>query len=192
MSVLQEEITGDIYTHSDDEESTQINEKETEVNDKSANQMPSNRIELTALNLETRLPGQVSSYKIQTQSTEITFAFQQCACPNRLMYRHGISGTVRNHSSQEQYGSMIAKFSPDGSLIAFHCTSYRRHSHEILVLNVNQSQITHKLIGHLNIVYDLDWLNENIFISVSSDRTAIVWFLFENKFSLKVISIQSQ
>lgn len=65
-----------------------------------------------------------------------------------------------------------------------------RNNHEIIVIQVNNFQITHTLIGHLNIIYDLDWLNENIIASVSSDRTAIIWFLTETNFNMKVGNIQ--
>lgn len=82
---------------------------------------------------------------------------------------------------------MIAKFSTNGHLLALHCTTYRRHNHEISIMNVNNLKIINTLIGHLNIVYDLEWLNENVLVSVSSDRTAIVWFIFDRgEFTLKV------
>lgn len=105
------------------------------------------------------------------------------------MYRHELEGEKRYRSSHEQYGSMIAKFSPTGHLLAFHCTTYRRHNHKISIINVNNLKINNTLIGHLNIVYDLEWLNENVLVSVSSDRTAIVWFLYDRgEFTLKVSS----
>lgn len=103
------------------------------------------------------------------------------------MYRHEIVGEKRYRGSLEQNGSMIAKFSTSGHLLAIHCTTYCRHNHEISIINVNNLKIINTLIGHLNIVYDLEWLNENVLVSVSSDRTAIVWFLLDRgEFRLKV------
>lgn len=104
-----------------------------------------------------------------------------------MMYRFEVQNSKENQGNRVQYGSMVSKFSPSGFLLAFHCTTYRRQNHEVVILNVNNLKIRNTLIGHLNIVYDLDWLNEKVLCSVSSDRTAIVWFLSENEFSLKVI-----
>lgn len=96
-----------------------------------------------------------------------------------------------NATNFSQYGSMTSKFSLSGVLLAFHCTSYQRSNHEIIVMNVKNFQIVYNLIGHLNIVYDLDWLNDHTLVSVSSDRTAIVWSLKKNgKFTLKVSSLR--
>lgn len=81
---------------------------------------------------------------------------------------------------------MVAKFSLNGSLLAFHCTAHPKSNHEILIFDVNHLQILHTLSGHLSIVYELDWLNETTLASVSSDRTAIIWFLAENHFRMKV------
>lgn len=81
---------------------------------------------------------------------------------------------------------MVAKFNLNGTLLAFHCTAQIRANHEIIVLNVNQLQVTHNLMGHLGIVYDLDWLNDGVLISVSTDRTAIVWYLTQSHFKMKV------
>lgn len=93
---------------------------------------------------------------------------------------------LRNTSVSSQYGSMVAKFSPNGSLLAFHCTEYMRTNHEIIVLNMGNLQVRHILTGHLSIIYDLDWLNQEAIASVSSDRTAIIWFLTEKSFHMKV------
>lgn len=81
---------------------------------------------------------------------------------------------------------MVAKFNLNGTLLAFHCTTQIRSSHEIIVLNVNQLQVTHTLMGHLGIVYDLDWLSDSVLVSVSTDRTAIVWHLTQSSFKMKV------
>lgn len=97
-----------------------------------------------------------------------------------------MAGHLRSGGGRSQYGSMVAKFSLNGTYLAFHCTAYLRNNHEIIVVDVNNLQISHTLVGHLSIVYDLDWLSENVLASVSSDRTAIVWFLSENQFHMKV------
>lgn len=81
---------------------------------------------------------------------------------------------------------MVAKFNLSGTLLAFHSTAQIRSSHEIDVLNVNQLQVTHNLVGHLGIVYDLDWLSDSVLVSVSTDRTAIVWYLTQRSFKMKV------
>lgn len=83
---------------------------------------------------------------------------------------------------------MTLKFSPSGTLLAFHCTTYGRSNHEVLVMDVDQLKISHKLVGHLNIIYDMDWLNGETLATVSSDRTAIVWLLSKTNddFTLKV------
>lgn len=92
-------------------------------------------------------------------------------------------------AGRSQYGSMVAKFNLNGTLLAFHCTAQIRSSHEIIVLSVNHLQVTHNLMGHLGIVYDLDWLNDTVLVSVSTDRTAIVWYLTQNNFKMKVRSM---
>lgn len=62
-----------------------------------------------------------------------------------------------------------------------------RSNHEIVIMRTKSMHITHTLIGHISIVYDIDWLDDRTLASVSSDRTAIVWKLDENnKFTLKV------
>lgn len=83
---------------------------------------------------------------------------------------------------------MACKFNSSGELLAYHCSTYGRSSHDVIVMEVKNLKVTHKLTGHLNIVYDLDWLNEQTLITVSSDRTAIVWTLSRTggDFSLKV------
>lgn len=53
-------------------------------------------------------------------------------------------------------------------------------------MNVNNLQIVHILVGHLFIVYDIDWLNDETLVTASSDRTAIIWFLTEKGFEMKV------
>lgn len=97
-----------------------------------------------------------------------------------------MSHNSHNPSINSQYGSMVAKFSPNGSSLAFHCTEYLRSNHEIIVLNSQNLRVTHSLTGHLSIIYDLDWLNESAIASVSSDRTAIIWFLTDKSFKMKV------
>lgn len=82
---------------------------------------------------------------------------------------------------------MASKFSPAGSLLAFHRTTYMRSNHEIVIMKVNSLQVSHVLVGHFSIVYDIDWLSEDTLISVSSDRTAIIWFLTKNSFKIRVI-----
>lgn len=81
---------------------------------------------------------------------------------------------------------MVVKFNPNGSLLAFHSTANLKSNHEIIVINMLNLQVVHHLIGHLGIVYDIDWLCEDTFASVSSDRTAIIWFLTGNGFKMKV------
>lgn len=81
---------------------------------------------------------------------------------------------------------MVAKFSPNGLLLAFHCIASTKSNHEILVMDVNQLQIVHSLVGHLFIVYDITWLNDDTLVTASSDRTAIIWFLTEKSFKMKV------
>lgn len=114
------------------------------------------------------------------------FLFQECVCPNRIVYRHELAGNFRSSASHSQYGSMVSKFSVNGTMLAFHSTTYTRSNHEIIILRVKNLEVCHVLIGHLNIVYDLDWLNEDTLVSVSSDRTAIVWFLAECNYTMKV------
>lgn len=92
-----------------------------------------------------------------------------------------------NTTNTTQYGSMTSAFSPNGELIAFHCTSYMRSNHEVIIMRAKNMRITHTLIGHISIVYDIDWLDDRTLVSVSSDRTAIIWKLEENNgFTLKV------
>lgn len=58
-------------------------------------------------------------------------------------------------------------------------------------MNVNNLQIVHVLVGHLFIVYDIDWLNDETLATASSDRTVIIWFLMENGFEMKVNEFSS-
>ncbi|XP_031640642.1 jouberin-like [Contarinia nasturtii] len=173
MSVLEEERTEDIYTFATDDEklSEQSYPEEKSKTNQRAEKLTHNpdRLESKMLNLKTRLPG------------------QQCKCPNRLVYKHEISNHIRGHTNPSQYGTMIVKFSPNGSQLAFHHTTYTRSNHEIIVMKVNSLQVSHVLTGHLSLIYDIDWLNERILISVASDRTAIVWFLSDENFKIKVL-----
>lgn len=180
---------------SDDEELETIHDNKNEEVD--AKPQTNGKELFVASELESRLPGKVlkiitvqlhSSFIFSIHKYKFQIHFKPCECPNRLMYRHEIGGGKRYLGSHEQYGSMVAKFSTNGDLLAFYCTTYRRQNHEISILNVNNLKIINTLYAHLNIVYDLEWLNENILVSVSSDRTAIVWFLFDRgEFTLKVI-----
>lgn len=83
-------------------------------------------------------------------------------------------------------GSLSANFSPNGDLIAFHHTTSADQDHEIIVLSMQTFQTRYILRGHLGIVYALDWFNEQTVLSVSSDHTAIVWFLEEKEYLFKV------
>lgn len=51
--------------------------------------------------------------------------------------------------------------------------------------------VTHILAGHMSIIYDLDWLNQEAIASVSSDRTAIIWFLTETSFHMRVSDLNN-
>lgn len=104
---------------------------------------------------------------------------QQCLYPSSIMYRY----TSTSFASSEQHGggSMIGKFNPSGTLYAFHC-----QSHEICVLNLENMKIPLKLNGHRGIVYDLDWFDDMTLVSVSSDCSAIVWFLQKKIYSMTV------
>lgn len=75
--------------------------------------------------------------------------------------------------------------SPSGLLLAFHHTS--KSYHEIIVMKEINLNVSHILTGHLDYIHDIDWLNEKTLISVASDRTAIIWFLDEKKFEIKVM-----
>lgn len=89
------------------------------------------------------------------------------------------------------YIHRFSNSSPNGSQIAFHQTTYTRSNHEIIVMKENNLQVSHVLSGHLSLIYDIDWLNERILISVASDRTAIVWFLSDGDFKIKVLLLSS-
>lgn len=66
-----------------------------------------------------------------------------------------------------------------------------RSNHEIVIMKVNSLHVSHVLVGHFSIVYDIDWLSEDTLISVSSDRTAIIWYLTENSFKIRVSRYQN-
>lgn len=83
-------------------------------------------------------------------------------------------------------GSLSAKFSPNGDLIAFHHTSTTDQDHEVIVLAMQTFQTRFILRGHLGIIYALDWSNEQTIVSVSSDHTTIVWFLENEQYLFKV------
>lgn len=53
-------------------------------------------------------------------------------------------------------------------------------------MDVANSKIISILRGHLGIIYDIDWFNEHTFVSVSSDRTAIVWSINHDEFTMTV------
>ena len=46
---------------------------------------------------------------------------------------------------------------------------------------------TTTLRGHLNVVYDMDWFDEQTLVSVSSDRTGIVWFLTPDAYTMRIL-----
>lgn len=200
MSVLEEETTGDIYTCASDgdepidEQSHQVASGSIENRSQPNPNSNLNRIETKILKIKPRLPGQVLNLLLDKKRRTIPSSinsfinFQQCECPNRIIYKHNVMNNIRGVGpGRSQYGSMIAKFNPNGTLIAFHCTAYMRNNHEIIVLNVNRLQVAHNLLGHLGIIYDLDWLNDSVLVSVSTDRTAIVWNLTESDFKMKVL-----
>lgn len=81
---------------------------------------------------------------------------------------------------------MIAKFNSSGTLLAFHRQSKVKNTHEICVLHLTSMKVTLNLSGHRSIVYDLDWKNDTILVSVSSDCTAIVWYLQKKTYSMTV------
>lgn len=98
--------------------------------------------------------------------------------------------TLKAHSSDQHGnsgGSMVAKFNPDGTLLAFHRQMKAKNEHEICVLQLTNLKVTLNLSGHRNFVYDLDWLNDTILVSISSDCTAILWFLQEKSYSMRVM-----
>lgn len=88
-------------------------------------------------------------------------------------------------------GGLAICFNPIGDLIAFHTTS-TSHDHEIIVLSVPAFKTKEILRGHLNIVYDMDWYNDCTLVSVSSDHTAIVWFIENDHYSFKVNSMRKE
>lgn len=89
-------------------------------------------------------------------------------------------------SSKTSYGSLTARFSPNGNFLAFHCFSAVLDEHDILVMDVTTSKIISTLRGHLSIIYDIDWFNEHTLVSVSSDRTAIVWSINHDEYTMTV------
>lgn len=80
----------------------------------------------------------------------------------------------------------MAKFNPNGTLLAFHCQSIAKNTHEICVMLLSSMKVALNLSGHRSIVYDLDWMDDRILVSVSSDGTAIVWFLQKKSYSMRV------
>lgn len=97
-----------------------------------------------------------------------------------------VKNARNDHQEYINSGAMITKFNTNGSLLAFHCGSAKQNEHNIHILSMSKFKDIMILRGHINIIYSLDWSDEQTLVSASSDRTAIVWFLSETTYSMKV------
>lgn len=100
-----------------------------------------------------------------------------CRVPNRLVSRVAPAPPTR--------GSLAARFSPDGQLLAIACVPIvPRQPHDISVVRVADNTEVWRLSAHTRLVYALEWFDMErvagqllLLLSVSADRTAIVWRL---------------
>lgn len=110
--------------------------------------------------------------------------------PAGILYKHkpnASSGGRYQNQIAGSAGSIISSFSPDGELVAFHCSATAAHDHEIIILSVQTLRPVVVLRGHLGIVYALNWFNSNTLATVSSDHTAIVWCIDSGHYQFKVL-----
>lgn len=77
---------------------------------------------------------------------------------------------VRHCLSYTDHGCLVVKFSNNGLKLA--CGAYK----QILVYDVLGSQLELSLTGHLGLVYDVSWSdNDELLLTASADSTARVW-----------------
>lgn len=83
------------------------------------------------------------------------------------------------------FNSMTAKFNSNGDFLAFHVESSMNEIRIVSTTNWNKTII--RLLGHRNIIHDINWINDFMLVSASSDCTAIVWRILDEKIDFNII-----
>lgn len=110
-----------------------------------------------------------------------------CKCPNKIIYKHQLPQNAKGQfSTKSCCGSLVSKFNPNGSCLAFHCFTAVRDEHDIFIMEIKNFKISTILRGHFGVIYDLDWFDERTLVSVSSDRTAIIWLIENDMYTMTV------
>jgi jouberin len=95
---------------------------------------------------------------------------QPCKIPNKIFHK------IQLHDK----GSMMVKFSHDGSFLSF--TEVSRDGFFLHVYKFPEMTKTFTMLEHSNFIHDIDWLKQKNYatqrvVTASSDFTAIVWKL---------------
>lgn len=87
---------------------------------------------------------------------------QSCKIPN----------SVKHCFSHTDKGCMVVKFSNDGLRLS--CGAHKL----ILLYDVLKGQLEHTLLGHLGLIYDISWSdNDRLLLTASADSTARIWHI---------------
>ncbi|XP_045615343.1 jouberin isoform X2 [Procambarus clarkii] len=81
-----------------------------------------------------------------------------------------ILNSVKHCLSHSEKGCLVVKFSNDGLKLA--CGTHK----QILIYDVLGGYLKHTLTGHLGLIYDISWSdNDHLLLTASADSTARVW-----------------
>ncbi|KAG7176425.1 jouberin-like [Homarus americanus] len=87
-----------------------------------------------------------------------------------------ILNSVKHCLSHTDKGCLVVKFSNDGLKLA--CGSYK----QILIYDIITGQLEQALPGHLGLIYDISWSdNDYLLLTASADSTARIWHVDTGK-----------
>lgn len=105
---------------------------------------------------------------------------QACKIPNKIFHKIPL----------RDKGSMIVKFSHDGSYLGF--TEVSRDGFFFHVYKFPEMTKTFTMLEHSNFIHDIDWLKQKNYstqrvVTASSDFTAIVWKLEADSYTYTIL-----
>lgn len=193
LSVLEEEITGDVQ-YGDIENVPSVADLANMTKNEASNDSTTAPDAKPTMNVIKRnwVRNTFSDdFRCNYKEFFFLYFFQLNQLPSGVFYKYRSShARQRTQSANAPAGSIITKFSPNGELVVFHCAVTVNHDHELVVLSMDKLRPITVLRGHLGIIYALDWFDNRTVVSVSSDHTAIVWYLNmddESTYEFKVL-----
>lgn len=95
---------------------------------------------------------------------------------------------------EHKNGSSIARFDKRGAFLAYTKTGDNKSNHIVLLKFPDLKKVL-TLNGHVNLIYDLDWMDSasnidhkcSFIVSASSDKTAIIWAIYEDQYHYKIL-----